>query len=209
MNEQKTWITADWHIGEKDQRIRQRPFIDALDAMRHMINAHNTLVKPTDKVIVVGDAVYKEKGWLPMVKDFHGIKTLIRGNHDAIFTDEELKPYFETIIPENSGLEMMIPCGINLPVYITHYPSQSCGNRFNLVAHVHAAWKVQLNMLNVGVDTNHFRPMNLFEDIPFYYNAICNHYDRDIFAAYSVSNRMWFNERGVKSDYMISRETPK
>jgi hypothetical protein len=34
---------------------------------------------------------------------FNGKKTLVRGNHDRVFSDDDLKPYFHTIIPDGGG----------------------------------------------------------------------------------------------------------
>jgi len=37
-------------------------------------------------------------------------------------------------------------------VYIDHYPTNGKSDIFNVVGHIHGTWKVQRNMVNVGVD---------------------------------------------------------
>lgn len=84
--------------------------------------------------------------------------------------------------------------------YLTHYPTEGRRDRFNIVGHVHSAWKVQLNMLNVSVDAHHFYPFDT-ADLPFMLKAICEVYDRDVWAAYLTSNESWKTSRGKPTTY--------
>jgi calcineurin-like phosphoesterase family protein len=127
---------------------------------------------------------------------------LIRGNHDRPFTDEQFAPYFEQVIPEGEGVDVEIG---GVPCYITHYPSLAKEDRYNLVGHIHAAWKVQLNSLNVGVDVNHFFPVDE-KQIPFFLNAVTNFYDLDVWTAYNPANQGHFVNRGKKSNYFVPKE---
>lgn len=201
----KRFITADWHLGEERFKIMQRPgFEIPLDMINELVRIHNEIVTPDDLVYVVGDAVCSQKPrFIPSIGRFNGKKILIRGNHDRSYTDEELKPYFEQIIPEGDGVmvevkhrKTMMKC------WITHYPSRAkldCD--INLVGHVHSAWKFQLHMINVGIDANHYRPHNLDEDIPFYLDVITDHYDEDVWAAYMQVNQTFKNRRGKSGNY--------
>lgn len=199
----KKWITADWHLGEDRFQLMGRPFTTKEEHIDTLINNHNAVVKPDDKVIVIGDVCYQKcPESLGFVAKFNGRKTLIRGNHDRVITDEQFKPYFDTIIAEGDGLEIDVTDdkGTVIPCYMTHYPTMGVRDKFNLVGHIHAAWKYQLNMFNVGVDTNHFRPVNL-STVPFHYNAITNFYDDDVWVAYQIQNMQWRDERGKKGTY--------
>lgn len=194
----KTWITADWHLGEDRFELMGRPFETQLGMVEQLSLNHNRRVNPEDDVIMVGDVCYqKTPKFLEFVKQFNGRKTLIRGNHDRVFTDDELKPYFHTIVPEGAGIEMTIE---GIPCYITHYPTQGRPDRFNLVGHIHAAWKYQLNMLNIGVDVHHFRPVDL-SIIPFHVNAVTKFYDDDVWAAYNGINDSYIGVRGKLGSY--------
>ena len=195
----KTWFTADWHLGEDRFQIMQRPgFKDAQDMIDHFVEQHNNLVNEDDLVYVVGDAVnQKTPEYLEQVDRFNGNKVLVRGNHDRVFTDEKLSDYFGTIVDEGDGASLSLD---DLDLWITHYPSLAQNDRWNIVGHIHSAWKFQLNSINVGVDANHYRPTSM-DDILFYINAITNFYDQDVWAAYGEANSIYKNSRGAKGTY--------
>lgn len=198
-----TWLTADWHLGEDRFKIMARPFTTAAEMVDHLVEKHNALVKPDDRVYMVGDAVYqKAPQFLPEIARFNGKKILFRGNHDKVFSDADLKPYFEEIVAEGEGREIEID---GLKCWVTHYPTQGRADRFNLVGHIHAAWKFQLNMLNVGIDVHHFAPV-LLNDVPGHFTAITKFYDRDVWVAYDDINARFKDERGAKGCY-ISRSS--
>lgn len=189
------WITSDWHLGETRFTAMQRPFTDQEQMIRHLVAQHNALVKPHDIVYVNGDVCYdKHPEFLRYVDAFNGWKVLIRGNHDRVISDKEFSLYFNEIIPEGEGIEVDID---GIPCYITHYPTCGRIDRFNLVGHVHAAWKYQLNMLNIGIDANHFRPMN-FDQVPHFLKSIETYYDDDAWAAYLPCNSNFLGQRGKK-----------
>lgn len=191
----KTFLTADWHLGETRLDILGRPFANTVAMAYEILRNYRSVIKDDDELIHVGDVAYDPE-WLFWVGEFPGRKTLIRGNHDRKLSNEQLGKYFEKIVEEGDGIEMEIA---GLPLYITHYPTCGRPDRFNLVAHVHASWKFQKNMLNVGVDVHHFRPMNI-EEVPFYVNAITNFYDDDVWCANHVANATHY-DRGKKGSY--------
>jgi calcineurin-like phosphoesterase family protein len=197
----KKFICADWHLGEDRWQIMQRPFTRQMDMIDALVYWHNEMVEDEDAVYINGDVCYqKTPEFLPEVARFKGRKILLRGNHDRVFTDQELSRYFDHVIPEGEGMEIEIE---DIPCYITHYPSQSRTDRFNLVGHIHSAFKFQLNMLNVGVDVHHFSPV-AFTEIPFYFKAICEFYDEDVWAAYHPVNAHYLGIRGKKGTYLDS-----
>ncbi len=110
---------------------------------------------------------------------------------------EQLQPFFVDVIPEGSGIDLEVA---GIPCYLTHYSSCGRKDKFNLVGHIHAAWKFQLNMLNVGVDVNHFRPVSE-EQVGFFYKAICEFYDRDVWIGYDKINQSHHETRGKKTSY--------
>ena len=194
----KTWITADWHLGEDRFELMGRPFTSRDQHIDTLINNHNAVVGYDDTVIVVGDVCYqKAPETLAAVGLFHGRKILIRGNHDKGITDEQFKAYFNEVIPEGKGIELDVD---GIPCYATHYPTEGRADRFNLVGHIHGAWKYQLNMFNVGVDVNHFRPVNL-ERVRFHYDAVCKFYDRDVWVGYDPLNSAFQGIRGKTNTY--------
>ena len=194
----KTFLTADWHLGEDRFQLMGRAFSSVEEHNETLIERHNKIVGPDDQVIVVGDAVYqKAPKYLSLVSRFNGHKTLIRGNHDRIFGDKDLYPYFERVISEGDGLDLQIG---GIDCYATHYPTLAKVRKFNLIGHIHGAWKYQLNMFNVGVDTNCFYPVDL-EAIPFHFTAIRDFYDDDVWAAYLDQNLNYRQLRGKPGSY--------
>ena len=188
--------TADWHLGEHRKQIMQRPIVgqEMVDAL---VEKHNAVVAPDDHVYIIGDAICQHAPhFLPQAARFNGRKTLLKGNHDRPFKNEDLALYFDEIIEEGVGVEVDFG---GIACYLVHYPTCGRADRFNLVGHVHGAWKFQLNALNVGVDTNHFAPYDA-EEIPFLFNAI-KYYDEDIWAAYHESNSPFVGVRGKKGRY--------
>jgi calcineurin-like phosphoesterase family protein len=191
-----TFFTADWHLGETRFEIMGRPFSDAQEHVNCLIGNHNSVVAPDDQVIVVGDACYDPK-WLAQVARFNGRKTLVRGNYDRQIGDEEFSKYFEKIVQEGDGIEMEYA---GIPLWATHYPTRGRKDCFNLVGHIHAAWKVQLNSLNVGVDVHFLRPMPI-ERVKFFHDAVCKFYDEDCWVAYSECNSEYRKLRGKPGSY--------
>jgi calcineurin-like phosphoesterase family protein len=192
------WITADWHLGEDRFELMGRPFTTAEEHIEALIANHNALVKPEDEVIVVGDAIYQKSPESHVhISRFNGVKTLLRGNHDRPIDDATYSKYFQRILPEGEGLEMVF-CGISC--WLTHYPTCGVSDKFNLVGHIHSAWKYQLNMFNVGVDVNHFRPVSA-DRIFFHFDAIDKYYDNDVWVAYNDINCQHRGKRGRQSTY--------
>lgn len=199
----KRWITSDWHLGESRMEIMMRPFKSQGEHAQAIIERHNEVVDKDDLVIVVGDAVHQSTPeYLESLANLNGHKILIRGNHDRPYSDQELLKYFDLIVPEGDGLEISVEVeGDSIECLATHYPTRSRLDRFNLVGHIHSAWKFQLNSVNVGVDCNHFYPHDLDEFVPFAYKAITEFYDFDVWAAYHESNQSFFGIRGKNSTY--------
>jgi calcineurin-like phosphoesterase family protein len=203
------FFTADWHLGETRLEIMQRPFRDCSELWNTIIERHNRVVGPDDFVDVVGDVVSKAaeepKLWLSLLDDLNGKKRLFRGNHDVLFTNEQLSQYFYKIVPEGEGVYETIG---GIPCYITHYPTQGVGDAFNIVGHVHSSWKVQLNMLNVGVDVQNFAPVPETK-IKFFLDAITGFYDEDVWCSGHAANAQFNGIRGKKGRYFNPKETVK
>lgn len=192
------WVTSDTHFGEDRLTIMGRPFSSTEKMEEEIVSKYNSRVSNKDTVIMVGDICYKntpEK--ITVLKKLNGRKILIRGNHDVGFSDSDLKPFFDIIIPDGDGMEITVG---DIPCYITHYPTRGRKDRFNCTGHIHAAWKYQLNMFNIGVDVNHFFPVNL-ETIPSHLKSITEFYDEDVWVAYKDINADYRSIRGKKSTY--------
>jgi calcineurin-like phosphoesterase family protein len=193
------WLVADWHFGERRLNMMCRPFSSTEEHDRALINNHNRCVKPDDVVLCVGDVTSIDAPHcLPLVGQLNGTKILIRGNHDEPHSDSDLREYFAFVIGNGEGLKFEYE---NIPLFATHYPTQGLQDRFNIVGHVHGAWRFQLNMLNVGVDNFGFAPCDISR-VPMLMDAISNHYDRDVWVAYEEVNAAYRDVRGRKTRYL-------
>ena len=84
------FFTADLHFGHNNvinftnpDGSKCRDF-DTIEEMEDaMVQAHNEIVKPTDKVYMLGDIAFNARG-LDKVKQMNGIKILVKGNHDNL-----------------------------------------------------------------------------------------------------------------------------
>lgn len=193
----KEWLTSDLHLGEDRFAIMNRPFTTADEHNQCLLKLHNAVVGKDDLVHLVGDAVYKNAPqYIPMLKEFNGHKILYVGNHDNGLI-KELTPYFDDIVPEGDGRVLEID---GRKYWLTHYPTQGRKDMFNLVGHVHGAWKFQLNMINIGVDANHFRPTPTTA-IPGMFTAIEKFYDRDVWVGNEPVNQEFVGKRGAQTRY--------
>ena len=175
------YFTADFHFGDPRQKILGRPFQSSDQCIETILRNFNEVLTNSDKVYVLGDCV-TDNSYLELMSYIPGRKTLIRGNYDTL-PKQEYEPYFVNVIDDYLDLEIgKLDCRLH------HYPTlHSVDYRFSLCGHIHGAWKVQKNMLNVGVDVHHFYPVSE-EQVLFYFKAISEFYDDDVWCADHESN---------------------
>ena len=174
-----TWFTSDWHAYDDRYNCLGRGFKNSRDMLTTIISNFIGCVEADDTVIHLGDMCGPQSSDVHFMKDLPGNHILIKGNYDKASDDYYLK-YFKAVY---SNHLLQLPWSDTGPsqVYLTHEPVNGSKSYFNLVGHVHAAWRVQRNMINVGVDVWHFMPVSL-ERILQTYSLIHKIYDRNIFA---------------------------
>ena len=84
----ETFIISDQHYGhanaltfKKSDGSPLRDFSSAEEMNEHMVHCHNSVVRPQDKVIFLGDVAINKK-YLGILRRLNGKKKLIMGNHD-------------------------------------------------------------------------------------------------------------------------------
>lgn len=187
------WFTADWHLGD-DRFLEEnplfRPFTSLEQQHRVILDHLNAVVQPNDQLYHLGDVCVTLET-LPLIDQIKcKNRTLILGNYDEDQQEKlELLPqYFDQI-----HKELLLNLSTGEQVYLNHYPVNAQPDYFNLVGHIHGLWKVQSNMVNVGVDAWHFRPVS--EDrIIYTINAIRNHYDKNVFPNKTTNNDKQSND---------------
>lgn len=171
-------ITADLHLGDDRMQILGRRFSGKEEAADAMLKNIKGCLQPDDTLLIVGDAAMTDE-WLVRLAELECPKILVRGNKD----------YLSDGAFEAAGFTMIVEEGLYIGerYYAVHYPSRAVSDRFNIVGHVHHAYRVQKNMLNVGVDCNHFFPLRL-TDVDFAVSAISGFYDDDVWVGDHEAN---------------------
>ena len=168
------FLTADTHFGHTNickfttaDGSPVRPW-DNPDEMDEALVANwNSVVKPTDKIYVLGDVVINKKA-LKTVGRLNGDKVLIRGNHD-IFDDSLYHQYFRSL----RGYHVMNGCILS---HIPVHPDSLGRFGTNIHGHLHTN-RVMKKLFDyverdvidtryhcVSVEHTNFTPI-LFEDV--------------------------------------------
>ncbi len=156
----KTWVTADPHWGHAgvcrftldDGVTKLRPWDNPDDMDVDMIKAWNAVVKPEDRVYVLGDLAINRKS-VPTIGRCHGRKVLVKGNHD-IFALKDYLPFFDDI---RAYVVKKTPQGGKL--IMSHIPIQeeSLGRwGLNIHGHLHAHTVKKRTKYNTLVDDKRY-----------------------------------------------------
>jgi len=134
-----TWFASDHHIGhanmmnffKRDGVTPLRPFVDADDMDETIIENHNRVVKPNDRVYFLGDVCIARRN-LHKIKRFNGRIKLLMGNHDP-FVKNQNRDYFD------AGIEAVEAFHKFDRFVATHIPVHpSClSTRWNVNVHGH------------------------------------------------------------------------
>ena len=178
------FFTSDLHFNDErlDVYSRDFRFNNSEEVDKAIVDGYNSMVEDNDTVYFLGDISMDKKGF-ENLNNMNGNKILIKGNYDKKYSDDFLLEYFDEV---GDKAELVLSNGEK--VYLNHYPTEARADLFNIVGHIHGCWKVQKNMLNVGVDAWHFKPVP--EDkVLFQMNGIRNFYDENVFAEDLPANK--------------------
>ena len=159
------FLTADLHLGSektacvftREDGTKLRPFESAEHQDEVLVQNWNSVVKPTDKVYVLGDVCMKAKDLKTMLR-LNGDKVLVLGNHDN-FGAKELLKYFRDVRAYHVMDRILFS---HIPVH-----TDSVGRfRANIHGHLHervvqlACGKPDPRYLCVSVEQHEFSPVN-------------------------------------------------
>jgi calcineurin-like phosphoesterase family protein len=128
------WLASDHHFGhaatfekfKNDSGSALRPFTSIEEMNEAMVERHNAVVRPNDKVYFLGDVVMNKK-FLPEIAKLNGQKRLIMGNHDTA-KNTVLSEYFTALYSMRILADMIL----------THIPIHpSSVGRFGTNVHGH------------------------------------------------------------------------
>ena len=161
------FFTADLHFGHNNvinfkntDGTKARDFATVQDMEDAMVQMHNEIVKPTDKVYMLGDIAFNQRG-LDKVKQMNGIKILVKGNHDQL----KLNKYVD-VFKDVRGCHVMNGLVFtHIPIHVDQLGRFGC----NVHGHLHMnrvmqGDKIDPRFLCVSVEHTDLKPIE-FEDM--------------------------------------------
>jgi calcineurin-like phosphoesterase family protein len=186
------WFSSDLHLGHENLIIRAgRPFSNVEEMDRVIIENWNNLIKPTDRVFIIGDLAWgSRRRVIDYLKVLSGRKHLLKGNHDhhKVFKGETLKylewmkEYYELKI---NDAEM----DVVQEIMLFHYPIGSWNKMhhgsWQLHGHSHGSYPQSdhLAQYDVSVDVNDWKPVS--------YEQIKNIMTKKVFKPVDHHGRPW------------------
>jgi calcineurin-like phosphoesterase family protein len=175
------YFTADLHLGHHNIiQYSERPFRDVAHMSDELVGRWNSMVGPTDEVIVLGDfAMGRIAETLPTAARLNGRKVLLTGNHDRCWNGHRKGVSAAAARYLEAGFDEIWQGVVDLHVsgnrvQVCHFPYRGDSHdhdRFTshrpvddgawlLHGHVHQSWKVCDRMINVGVDVWEYSPVS-------------------------------------------------
>jgi len=170
----KTWVVADHHFGhanilnfKRDDGIPLRPFKSIEEHDETIIANHNNLVKPGDRVYVLGDLCMHRRN-IHTVGRLNGRLVLVKGNHD-IYKAKEYLQYFDDL-----RAYVVQKDGAGNKVIMSHIPIYSEGlGRYgtNIHGHLHynRVMKTPTSMIKderykcVSLEHTAYKPIEVYQ----------------------------------------------
>ena len=155
------YFTSDQHFRHKNIiKYCERPFATIDDMETAIIKRYNKKVSPNDTVFFVGDfSLYIKMEELNyFLKNMHGFKILIKGNHDRLSRNKYLEAGFDEFCKTGVTLKYK-----NKSFYVTHRPRYLGAADYVICGHVHQIYKMRDNFINIGVDVWNFCPVGIEE----------------------------------------------
>lgn len=168
-------FTSDHHFEHRVAYFGcKRPFSSVNNMNRSMIRAWNSTVTEDDTVILLGDFCYRNRrpagSYLNELN--HGARLImVKGNHDQWLDEmspEEKHRHFQLVIEDTCVIERN-----GFRIGLSHIPTDTfqvpvdlivCGHLHTGCAGIDYENFMRIpNILNCGVDINHFKPVTLRE----------------------------------------------
>ncbi len=165
-NQMSTFLTSDTHFEHKNIiEYCSRPFADVKHMTEVLVKNWNEVVKPEDTIYHLGDFAMGDKGLIPItLARLNGTKILVHGNHDFNHKGTELLKQIKEGPWQAIHAELFETID-GVKVYMRHEPKMdfkpSDAAEYHLCGHVHSSWNRQGPIINVGVDVNDYRPVNI------------------------------------------------
>jgi len=170
------FITSDTHFCHSQPFLYEPRGFTSVDEMNEaIIERWNSIVKPNDRVIHLGDIMLNdnEKG-IECLKRLNGEICLIYGNHDSLTRQKLIQSECQSII--SLGYAHMFKHG-KMSIYLSHYPTLTANydekyfSQHVLALHGHTHQQANFMYPNnpfcyhVGMDSHNCTPVSLDEII--------------------------------------------
>lgn len=159
-----TFFTSDEHFGHSNViAYSNRPFSSIEEMNRVLVQNHNSVVKPGDRVIHCGDFTLNKRNYArSIIEQLNGQHVFLTGSHDNWMKGWEpmknitLGGYvFERKVQDT----YVVACHYAMRVWPrSHY------NSIMLYGHSHGTLAGLKNQMDVGVDVNNYTPIS-FEEV--------------------------------------------
>lgn len=167
------YYIADTHFGHENIiRFSKRPFANATEMDKALIDNWNSRVTDDDDVYILGDFAYRSKNPMWYAKMLKGKKHLIVGNHDSkLINHPDLEKYFVEV----TDIKTISDHGTK--IVCCHYPMVEWDGYYRDVMHFYGHihnnssnatnkyMQSVKNAYNVGADLINFTPRTLTEII--------------------------------------------
>jgi calcineurin-like phosphoesterase family protein len=154
------WLTSDTHFNHY-RMVEERGFASVEEMNANLIDNINTKVDKRDYLYHLGDFALCPKKYIPSLRERIRCKTihLIKGNHDRV---KDLQGLFISIRDVH---ELRWN---NIVVWLSHFAHRTWGKSHYGAIHAYGHSHGNLaddgsRSMDVGVDTNDFKPYNLNE----------------------------------------------
>lgn len=151
----------------------KRPFDDVLEMNAALINRHNSVVKPTDHTIHVGDLAWMYdknlKDLRSIISKLNGTHELVLGNHDELRPEEYIKAGISLVhtalVLDYKGKKLIFA---HDPAIWTAVHKHK--NTIFICGHIHKLFKIlrKEQAVNVSADVLDYRPILLDEIIKIF-----------------------------------------
>lgn len=166
--DRRTFFTSDTHFGHEDAMAKYgRPFANAAEMDRALVDAINREVGPGDRLIHLGDFAGPLLPKRERIEHAARIRRrlrcreihLVAGNHDPV----EREAYRELFASIGEIVSLKGWPGGRHRLVLCHYPMRTwqgrAGGAIHLYGHAHAALAQLGRSCDVGVDAQGFRPI--------------------------------------------------
>lgn len=171
------YVASDTHFGHANIiRYCNRPFADVEEMDKALVENWNSIVKPEDTVIHVGDFAFVRKDYSKLkdiLDSLRGNKILIRGNHD--YSPEVMQKAGFSFVAESCTI-----VNNDVKYLFTHYPIDSESARLSILDEIGADFHIHGHVhnhkpiisgnrsINASVEGTNYTPFAL-SSVPFLY----------------------------------------